>query len=158
MNFDPAFPVPLVATLAITAVGLAVWREISGRRRLVPAWWHVPCLLLRIAALLLLVGILLNPSLPVSSEPDDGHSVILLDASLSMGLAAEDGATRWQVAKQFAESARQKISSSDMTEARLQSFTSDLDAGGIAEQPSGRQSNLAAALERLWAIPGTIEF
>ena len=144
-NFDPPFPLSIVVTLGVLAIGVAVWRELFGKRKLRPGWFHPCCLVLRILAIAALVFVLLNRSQSVSTRQPTRETIILLDASASMSLPGEKG-TRWDSALAFAESASEKIES-----AKIVAFSEKLITDSIPKSPVGRETNLAAALERLLA-------
>jgi hypothetical protein len=84
------------AACALAALGLVVYfyrrRETPGRGRMLLA-------ALRGAALVLLILLLFDPRMPALADPAGSRGrQVLLDASLSMELPAEDGGTRWDAA------------------------------------------------------------
>lgn len=148
MSFDPPFPVVLIGVVAALAVGVAVWREWKGSRKLNPGWFHVPALFFRVAAILTLTIILLNPSQQISTKRESSHSVILLDASRSMSLADKTG-TRWEAAREFADSISKGITAEGFTAPRIATFSSALNFTDQDGLPTGKETNLAAAIEQI---------
>ena len=145
MIFDPPFPIPLVVALVAIAVGVAIWREISGERKFTPGWFHPLCLALRITAILSLAIVLLNPSRNKAGQPTSGKVVILLDSSASMTLPDKNG-TRWDAALTFSQSVAEKIQTAETV-----TFSRILNADEPDPKPEGRETNLSAALEQLLA-------
>ncbi len=150
MNFDPPIPLIVIVALAFAAAATALWREWKGPRRLAPGWFHPLCFMFRLGAIAALTILLLNPSREISQPESAGHSVVLLDASASMNLAAADGKSRWEAAQDFSD----KLKKEDADSIRTLTFSNDLDLDHAAETPEGSRTHLAAAVERLLAGNG----
>ncbi|HEX6306735.1 MAG TPA: hypothetical protein VFZ69_01040 [Longimicrobiales bacterium] len=86
--------------LCAVVTALSVWHY---RRRETPGRGRVLLAALRAGAIAILLLVLFDPDLPVSGAPGRG-SQVLLDASLSMRLAADSSATRWARARAMARS------------------------------------------------------
>ncbi len=78
----------LAAAAALATLWLYHRREAPGRGRGLLAG-------LRIVALALLLLLLFDPELPAGARTGSSNRAVLVDASLSMGLPGEGGATRW---------------------------------------------------------------
>lgn len=87
--FEPAFPVRTIAAAAGVAALLVLVRAIFGKP-MRPAWFQFPAVALRLAAIVLVALLLMNPSNNIATKTPDSHSLVLLDESASMSPG-----TRW---------------------------------------------------------------
>jgi uncharacterized membrane protein len=148
----PALPLPVVIILAGTAALLAVilhWR----RPRSNPL-----ALLLRLGVIALLTVVLLNPSQMIGLPAKSGRSLLLVDDSASMSLAAEEGRTRWQSATQWVAAASAAIVAEGGPPPEVRTFSAPNTARGPADpwqEPTAPQTRLAAALEGIAAAAGS---
>ncbi len=155
MNFDPVFPIPVVATVAITAVLLTIVRAATGRS-MRPAWLQFPALAFRVAAVALLALFLLNPSTPVNVAVPDSRAVVLIDESASMSLG-----TRWQDASAWAIEVEAGLKKDGLPSPGVFVFSTSVDpvadsATLGARTPSGAETNLSRALDRVLSSTGAL--
>lgn len=146
-DFDPAFPIPVIATLAGSAAVFTLYRAFRGRP-MKPVWVQGPVVLLRLAVIALLSFILMNPVKRITLEAPESSSLILLDKSASMKLATGENATRWTDARSWAAEARNAIAASGQPLPPVAVFNEELsnvtDLDAIT--PDGNETRLASAL------------
>ena len=155
MTLDPVFPIPLIATVAGVAVLLTIFRAATGRA-MRPSWLQFPALVFRVAAVALLALFLLNPSTPVNVTVPDSRAVILVDESASMSLG-----TRWQDASAWATEVEAGLKKDGLPSPGVFVFSSSVDpvtdsATLAARTPSGAETNLSRALERVLSSTGAL--
>jgi uncharacterized membrane protein len=150
-DFDPAFPIPVIAALAGVAAAFTLYRAFRGRP-MTPAWAQGPVVLLRLVVIALLAFILLNPVERITLQAPESSSMILLDKSASMKLATGDKTTRWSDAKAWAIASRQAIEASGQPVPPLAVFNEELAAVTDldAVTPQGDETRLSAALASLF--------
>ncbi|MCW1921115.1 glutamine amidotransferase [Luteolibacter arcticus] len=150
-DFDPAFPIPVIAALAGTAAVFTLYRAFRGRP-MQPAWVQGPVVLLRLMVIALLAFILMNPVERITLQAPESSSMILLDKSASMKLATGEKTTRWSDAKAWATQARQTIETVGQPVPPLAVFNQELlnvtDLDAVT--PQGDETRLSAALASLF--------
>ena len=124
-DFDPAFPVPVIAALTGVAAAFTLYRAFRGRP-MTPAWAQGPVVLLRLVVIALLAFILLNPVERITLQAPESSSLILLDKSASMKLGMGDKTTRWSEAKGWAVEAKKAIATTGQAEPPLAVFNEEL--------------------------------
>jgi len=146
--FDPAFPIPLIATVAGAAALFTIYRAFAGRRL---GWLQVPAVLLRLVVIALLTIVLLNPSQRITLDKPENRSLLLIDRSSSMKLATGEQKNRWTDAREWVRTASDEIRSTTGSAPSLAVF----DAGweGVPDQatldkmmPQGGETRMASAL------------
>lgn len=146
--WSPVVPWWLVAIAA--ALALAVVVVAYGRVRGVPPRTRVALVAMRTAALFIVVGCLLRPTLVVSSAVSQRNLLaIVLDDSRSMQITDVAGGTRAAaVERAFADSASLVQALSDRFALRFYRFAADVRpaAGAAGLRAGGTRTDLAAAL------------
>lgn len=149
-SFDPAFPVPVIVTVAGMAAAFTIYRALRGRP-MKPRWMQVPAVLLRLVVIALLALLLLNPSRRITQEAAESSSLILLDRSASMKLATGDKSTRLTDGLGWVEEARREIGKSGHAVPAVAVFGDGLESVNSSEAlaaitPAGNETRLASAL------------
>ncbi len=149
-DFDPAFPIPVIASVAGAAALFTLYRAFTGRP-MRPAWVQGPAVLLRLAVIALLAFILMNPVKRVTQHTPESSSMILLDRSASMKLATGDSKTRWTDAKAWVTEARAAIEASGQAVPPIAVFNEELQNVTDLEavSPEGNETHLASAVGSL---------
>jgi len=148
-EFDPTFSKEWIIGLGVGFGLLAIWRELSGGRKLTPRWFHGPALLARLAVIALLVLLLMNPVKNVLVEVPTGRSVILIDRSLSMTLEAEGSQSRWEVAQMWAAEVQKEAVIEGLPEPEIYLFADQVERQNEGATPDGKETLVAGALSRL---------
>ncbi len=150
-DFDPAFPIAVIAALAGAAAVFTLYRAVRGRP-MTPAWVQGPVVLLRLVVIALLAFILMNPVERVTLQAPESNSMILLDMSASMKLATGDKTTRWSDAKAWAAGAKQAIGTTGQAEPPMAAFNEGLAHVTELEAvtPQGDETRLSTALASLF--------
>ncbi len=148
-DFDPAFPLPIIAALAGLSVIFLILRAFRGRR-MQPGWLQVPVVVLRLGTIALLALILLNPVRRVTRTTPESHSLILVDRSASMRLATDEDSTRWTDATDWTV---QTLAAAGLPAPSLAVFSDEIQ--NVTDftdlHPQGDETRLADALgELLW--------
>ncbi|MEK7952125.1 glutamine amidotransferase [Luteolibacter soli] len=150
-DFDPAFPIPVIAVLAGAAAVFTIYRAVRGRP-MTPAWLQGPAVLLRLVVIALLAFILLNPIERITLQAPESSSMILLDKSASMKLATGDKTTRWSDAKAWTVASKQAIETTGQPVPPLAVFNEELanvtDLDAVT--PQGDETRLSSALANLF--------
>lgn len=148
--FDPVFPLPVVmAIVALPILALLYSTARSFRSR---SWGKVLLVFFpRLAALLLLGVVLLNPVESVARVMPDFRVLTLLDRSASMSLHKPDEATRYQQGRTWCDDLQKKLSEAGLRSLSVRSFSTGLDDIDAPDEVrlSGDGTKLAAALEKL---------
>ncbi|MEK7952126.1 glutamine amidotransferase [Luteolibacter soli] len=150
-DFDPVFPIPVIAALAGAAAVFTLYRAFAGRT-MSPSWLQGPVILLRLVVIALLAFILLNPIERITLQAPESSSLILLDKSASMKLATGDKTTRWSDSKAWAVASKQAIETSGQPVPPLAVFNEELanvtDLDAVT--PQGDETRLSTALASLF--------
>lgn len=151
LTLDPYIPLGLWAPLVVAAVGLLVWYAASSRSRLPRRRW-IGVIALMTTAIAVPLSVLLNPTWLERIPPPAGKPLltVLVDRSASMATRdAQDGRTRYEVARETARRMAEELS--NRYDVRLRGFadgsaltTADELDGLAADGPA---SDLAQALE-----------
>ena len=140
--FQPALPVWLIAALAGAAALLVILRASRGPALQAP-WMKGAAVMLRLGAIALLALVLMNPSLSVQLPARSSRSLILVDASASMTLGAEEGRTRWEEATAWTRTLLDTLRREGTPEPRVRAFAATSDpvtAAARAQWPLKRAS------------------
>lgn len=148
--FDPVFPLPIIVTLL--AIPMLVLLYVTARSIRHVSWWKVLLVFVpRLAAILLLGFILLNPVESVARVMPDFRVLTLVDRSASMSLGKENEANRYDQGRKWATDLAGRLQEAGLKAPQLRSFSDSLDEGNAVEvvRNNGSATNLAAALEKL---------
>lgn len=150
LTFEPLIPASLWLLLAVAAAALLVWYGTSRPGRMPLRSW-VLTLSLMTAGLVLVLGVLLNPTWIDPIDPPAGKPLltVVLDESASMAVNdAANGASRFAAARDIARSLVTDLAAD--FDVRIRSFSTDAAPAEIAElrarEPKGMLTDVAGAL------------
>ncbi len=148
--FLPPWSMIAIAIGCVVLAVSAVIRTMHERKRLFVRRWPL-LLLLRAAAIFLLLWIALNPT-AITPKAMEGRPslLVLLDSSASMATQDVDGQSRWLAAVDTLIDPDVRSELEDHFELKIMSFDNDrlaVDANGLSHaNASGRASDLSSAL------------
>jgi hypothetical protein len=150
MTFEPLIPASLWLALAVAGALLLGWYALRRPEMMSRPRWAIVVSLMTVA-LLLALGILLNPINVRQIPPPPGKPLmtVLIDASASMGTPdAGSGSTRYSSAGAIGADLASKLG--DQFEVRVRTFSgmkTTADATDLASaSPDGQTTDLAAAI------------
>lgn len=139
LDWHPSLPLPLIYSLAAVAA-LAAFIFILFTRNLRP-WAKLPVLLLRLATIVAIVAIALNPVATDKAAETRRSAAILLDTSTSMALG-----TRMADATSFVASSTKAFGNGPLQRYTYGPETRPL--GAVPPAPAGRKTLLGNAIRR----------
>ncbi len=145
--FEPVFSTPIIIGVGAVATALAVRQTFVGPL-LKSVWIKTLALLLRLVVIALMALFLLNPSEPIRAKTKENRSLVLVDESASMSLGAP---SRWDEAGKWVTQFQAAMADARLEPAEVAAFASEVEpVRQLADrQPNGRETKLAAALQRV---------